>query len=114
MERLKAVLKKIFFLPPLPTVLIAVLSFIFVFIMLGTGEDSVLSYSAYILSAYAMIITVTGSFRIIEAVRNGIHELSPIKKLYSIPLGKRLIEDAVFRSEIALHGGLVINLFMRF
>lgn len=110
MERLKAVLKKIFFLPPLPTVLIAVLSFIFVFIMLGTGEDSVLSYSAYILSAYAMIITVTGSFRIIEAVRNGIHELSPIKKLYSIPLGKRLIEDAVFRSEIALHGGLVINL----
>ena len=37
MERLKAVLKKIFFLPPLPTLLIAVLSFIFVFVMLGTG-----------------------------------------------------------------------------
>ena len=60
MERLKAFLKKIFFLPPLPTVLIAIPSFIFVFIMLGMEDHTVLSYFAYLLSAYAMVITVTG------------------------------------------------------
>lgn len=71
MKRLKVVLKKIFFLPPLPTILIAVPSFVFVFVMLGVGDHSILSYLAYILSAYAMIITITGINGIIEAIRNG-------------------------------------------
>ena len=47
MKRLKTFLKKLFFLPPLLTVLIAVPSYIFVFIMLGIGDHSVLSYLAY-------------------------------------------------------------------
>ena len=37
MGRLKSVLKKLFFLPPLPTVLIAVPSFLLVFILLSIG-----------------------------------------------------------------------------
>ena len=110
MERLKAVLKKIFFLPPLPTVLIAVPSFIFVFVMLGTDDHSVLSYLAYILSAYAMIITVTGITGVIEVVRNGIDEMPLVKRIRSSTLGNRLLGDAVFRSEITLQGGLFVNL----
>ena len=58
-DSLKAVVKKIFFLPPLPTVLIALPSFILVFVMLGIGDHSALAYVSYILSAYAMIITIT-------------------------------------------------------
>ena len=46
MEQIKTVLRKIFFLSPLPTVLIAIPSFIFVFIVLGLGEHSVLAYFA--------------------------------------------------------------------
>ena len=110
MERLKVILKKIFFLPPLPTVLIAVPSFVFVFIMLSIEDHSVLSYIAYILSAYAMIITVTGISSVIEAARNRIDKLKLLKKIRSTPLGNRLLGDAVFRSEITLHGGLFINL----
>lgn len=110
MERLKAVLKKLFVLPPLATVLIAVPSFIFVFIMLGIGDHSVLSYVAYILSAYAMIITITGITGVVEALRDGIDGLPLLKKLRSHPLGSRLLGDAVFRSEITLHGGLFANL----
>ena len=110
MDHLKAVLKKIFFLPPLPTVLIAVPSFIFVFVMLGIGDHSILSYLAYLFSAYAMVITVTGLPKIIESVRNGIKEMPLVKKVRCTPLGKRLLEDIVFRSEIALYSGLFVNL----
>ena len=110
MERLKAVLKKIFFLPPLPTLLIAVPSFIFVFVMLGTGEHSILSYLSYILSAYALVITATGISGVVKAARNGIGGLPLVQKIHSTPLGNRLLDDAVFRSEITLHGGLLVNL----
>lgn len=110
MERLKAFLKKIFFLPPLPTVLIAIPSFIFVFIMLGMEDHTVLSYFAYLLSAYAMVITVTGITGVIQAVNNGLDELPLVKKLRGNPLGNRLLGDAFFRSEITLHGGLLGNL----
>ncbi len=110
MEHLKAVLKKLFFLPPLPTVLIAVPSFIFVFVILGTGDHSVFSYLAYILSAYALVITVTGISGVIEATRNGIEELPLVKRVRSTSLGNRLLGDAVFRSEVSLYGGLFVNL----
>lgn len=110
MERLKAVLKKLFFLPPLPTVLIAVPSFVLVFVMLGIGDHSVLAYLAYVLSAYAMTITITGLPGIIEAIQNGFHGMPLIKKLRSIPFGNRLLDDEIFRSEITLYGGLLVNL----
>ena len=57
MEKLKGILKKIFCLPPLPTVLIAVPAFIFVFVILGLGGHPLLAYISYGLSAYALIIT---------------------------------------------------------
>ena len=110
MQRLKTVLKKLFFLPPLPTVLIAVPSFIFVFVMLSIGEHSVLAYLAYLLSAYAMIITVTGIPGVIEAVRGGIAGLPVVKKVLNTSWGSRLLGDAIFRSELTLHGGLIVNL----
>lgn len=110
MERLKAVLKKIFFLPPLPTVLIAVPCFVFVFVMLSIGDHSVLAYLAYILSAYAMVIAITGITGIIKAIHNGIDELTLVKKIRSTSFGDRLLDDAFFRSEVTLQGGLIVNL----
>ncbi len=110
MERFKEILKKLFILPPLPTVIIAVPSFVFVFVMLSMGEDGTLAYIAYILSAYAMIITVTGFSKIVRTARRGFYELPLIKKIRSNPLGDRLLEDAVFRSELSLHGGLAVNI----
>ena len=110
MDRLKAVVKKIFFLPPLPTVLIALPSFILVFVMLGIGDHSALAYVSYILSAYAMIITITGLPGVIEAIRSGIDNLTLLKKIRGTTLGGRLLGDDIFRSEITLHGGLFVNL----
>lgn len=110
MEQFKKIWKRIVFLPPLPTVLISVPSFIFVFVMLARGEHSLLSYVSYILSAYALIITATGISSIIAAVKRGIDGWPLLKKMQSNPLGRRLLGDSVFRSEVILHGGLVINL----
>lgn len=107
MKRLKGVLRKIFFLPPLPTVLIALPSFVFVFIVLGTGEHSPLSYLAYLFSAYGMVITITGITGVVKKMREGIDGMPLIKRICSSPLGGRLLGDAVFRSELTLYGGLL-------
>ena len=110
MKRLKAILKRVFCLPPLPTVVIAVPSFVFVFVMLGTGEHSFLAYLSYVLSAYAMIITATGITGVVRAVQNGIENLPAVRWIRSKPLGERLLDDVVFRSEVAVHGGLLVNI----
>lgn len=78
--------------------------------MLGIGDHSVLSYLAYILSAYAMITTITGMPRVVDAVRNRIDTMPLVKKIRGTALGNRLLGDAVFRSEVTLHGGLLVNL----
>lgn len=67
-------------------------------------------YAAYLLSAYAMIITVTGFMGIIKAVKNGIDNHPLVKKILSIPLGRRLLKDALFRAEVSLYQGLIISL----
>lgn len=110
MERFRRIVKRLFCLPPLATVLIAVPSFVFVFFMLGTGNKSPAAYAAYGLSAYAMIITVTGIAGIAEAARNGWEEMPLVRKIRSSPMGSRLLGDVAFRSELLLHGGLAVNL----
>lgn len=111
MERLKRVLKRLFFLPPWLTVLIAVPSFAFVFVMLGTGDDrSVLAYFSYLLSSYALIITVTGIMSAVQAVRRGADSLPLLKRIRSVPAGARYLDDPMFREELSLYGGLGINL----
>lgn len=47
---------------------------------------------------------------LLEAVRNGVKKLTLLKKIRSTALGSRFLEDAVFRSEIILNCGLIVNL----
>jgi hypothetical protein len=110
-ERMKALIKKIFFLKPLPTVLIAVPSYVLVFLVLVYGlTDSPISYAAYVLSAYAFVITITGFPGIVNAVKNGFWNLHLIKALGKTKIGRKFFDNALFRSEISLHQGLVMNL----
>lgn len=110
MERFKQVLKKVFFLPPLATVLIALPSFVFCFCILGMGIDGAVSYVAYALSAYSLVITVTGFTRIVRAVRKGIGGFAVVKKVLAHPLGERYFTDRFFRAEVSLYTGFVINI----
>lgn len=111
MGRLKKFAKKFFFLPPRLTLLIAVPSFTFVFVMLGMGGGhSILSYASYLLSAYALVITVTGMKELVRAVRQSVDRMPLLKKIRGIPVGARYLDDPVFRAEVSLYAGLFINL----
>lgn len=110
MEKFKSILKKLFFLPPLATVLIAVPSFVFVFCVLGMGLDGVPAYISYGLSAYAMVIIITGFTRIVQSIRGGIKNLSLVQKVQNHPLSGRYLTDVAFRTEISLYQGFFINL----
>jgi hypothetical protein len=111
MDRIKQFLRKIFFLPPLPTVLISIPILVLTFVILGTGQnDAWYAYIVYVLSAYAMIVLVIGFPGILNALKSGFWNAKPVKWLQSTTIGNRFLSSSVFRSEISLHRGLVINL----
>ena len=101
MNQVKQRLKRIFVLPPLPTALIALPSFALVAWVLAVGEDGPLAYLSYALSAYALAIALTGSWRVTGAIK---------RTVQAHPLGGRLVGDPKLRAEISLYQGLIINL----
>lgn len=98
---MKAMLKRICVLPPLQTLLIAVPAFLLVGYVLINDMDGPLSYLAYAASAYGLIVTVTGVFRMVRPIR---------QRVKSHPLAGRLLDDVGFRTELSLHMGLAVNL----
>lgn len=111
MGRVKAVLKRLFCLPPLATALISIPSFALVLYVLVTGSEGPLAYAAYGLSAYAMAITTTGIIRVVRAVRDGIDEHPLVKKFRAHPVAGRLLHDVAFRAEMSIYPSLCVNLF---
>ncbi|MBD5519295.1 MAG: hypothetical protein HDR07_12725 [Lachnospiraceae bacterium] len=111
LQNMKQILKKIFILPPVPTLLIAIPSFALVIYVLANGlENEIISYVSYILSAYAAIITVTGITGIVRLARQGINSHPLVKKALDNPLVGRYLREDMFRAEAALYQGFFINL----
>ena len=110
MEQIKSVLKRLFFLPPLLTVCIAVPSFALVIYVLDKGFRGPLPYAVYILSAYALVISITGGPGIIKKLVQRLKNHPLTRKMLRIPLVKRFVEDVRFRTSIFLHQGLLVNL----
>lgn len=107
MENIKKILKKLFFLPPVPTLLIGVPSYgLVIYALAAENVNRTVSYVAYILSAYALITTVTGIFGIVAWVRQ--HPF--VKKLMGIPWVNRYLKEDTFRARISLYPGFFINL----
>jgi len=110
MKRFKRILKRVFFLPPLPTVLIALPSFTLCFYLLAEETDSIIAYVSYFMSAYSLTITITGFKGIVRAVLSGIKNCPAVKKVLRIkPVGK-FVEDVKFRTKISLYFGFSVNL----
>lgn len=114
MEKFKLILRKIFVLPPLPTILLAVLGYAFIIIIAAFHINiPAVQYLAYVSSAYALIITITGFHYFIKYVRSikqNINDHPIMKKLLNTSLGSRYFNDVRFRTEISLYSGLFINL----
>ena len=111
LQRMTDILKKIFMLPPIPTILISIPSFALVIYVLANDMDNTaISYAAYILSAYALIITITGMAGIIRLIKQGIDKHPLVKKALDDPLVGRYLREDMFRAEAALYQGFFINL----
>lgn len=103
--------KKIFKLPPIPTLLISIPSFaLVIYVLAKKVENTAISYAAYLLSAYAMVITITGVTEIVRFIRQGIDNHPLVKKALSIPLFEKYLKEVMFRTKASLYQGLFINL----
>lgn len=113
MERFKRILRKIFFLPPLPTVLAAVFGFGLVLaVAIFKIEIPAVQYISYIASAYALIITITAFPRFkgfVRSTKQNVMESAFMKKIRSTKLGGRFFDDVRFRTELSLYIGLSVN-----
>ncbi len=108
MEKFIQILKRIFVLPAVLTILIAVPSFGLVIYTLVVGQQNLLAYLSYGLSAYALIITSTYVYRIIQYIRTNDIRTELDSRLKS-EMAHRLLEDKTYRTKITLYVGVWIN-----
>lgn len=113
MERFKLILRKIFFLPPLPAVIVAILGFGFVLsVAIFEIEIPAVRYLSYFCSAYALVITITAFPRFIvfaKSVKQRSGEHPIVQKIRGTTIGKRFFGDVRSRTELSLYSGMFIN-----
>lgn len=111
LRSIKKILKKAFFLPPVPTLLISIPSYgLVIYALTGENVNPVISYGSYFLSAYALVITTTGIAGVVRFIRRGIDSHPLVRKALDVPLIDRLLKEDMFRAEVALYQGFFINL----
>lgn len=111
LRSIKKILKKAFFLPPVPTLLISIPSYgLVIYALTGENVNPVISYGSYFLSAYALVITTTGIAGIVRFIRHGVDSHPLIRRALDVPLIDRLLKEDMFRAEVALYQGFFINL----
>lgn len=111
MKPFKHLLIRIFCLPPSVTVLLALPSFaLLAFVFLFQLQEHVLAYIAYLASAYALSITVTGVYRAVKKLKPIMASHPTVQKLRMHPLVKQLSRDMPFRLDLSLYRGMLANL----
>ena len=114
MDKWKAALKTIFCPPPLMTIPFALFGYGFVIYVFACDvQNPVLRYASFLVSAYALIITLTGLphlCRSLKKAKRELHESSLIRKVRSTAVGEKYLTDVHFRNRISLSAGLTINL----
>lgn len=111
-ERSKNICRKVFFLPPIPTLLISIPAYMLViYALAGENVNPFIAYASYFWSAYAVVITITGIVGVVRFVRQGMGEHPLVKRVRGIPVVDRYLREDRFRAEAALYLGFLINLF---
>ena len=114
MEKLKIIIRKILFLPPLPTLFAALFGYGFVLaVAIFNIQIYPIQIISYLFSAYALVVTITGFPHIIslaKRIKNYISEHPLMIKFKNTKLGAKYLNDLNFRTEISLYAGLFINL----
>ncbi len=110
MKRAKRLARRIFCLPPLPTALVAVPSFVLVGWVLARGENGPLAYAAYLASSYALAISLTSLPRMARCLGGWVRHRKAVQWLLARPLAQRLLGDEALRTKLLLRQGLAVNL----
>ena len=114
MEKFKRILKKIFCLPPLPTVLAALFGYGFVIAVFAFDiQNPILQYASYLASAYALIVTCTGLVYVntaIGGITKFVSDHPLMKKFRFTTVGEKYLTDVRFRTGVSLYQGFFINL----
>ena len=101
MKKLKAVLKKLFLLPPFPTVILAAFGYGFVLAVALLGiKDPVIRVASYLASAYALLLTITRPAYCVwmaGGIRKYAAALPLTKKIKATTIGGRFLTDVRFR-----------------
>ena len=114
MEKLKIIIRKILFLPPLPTLFAALFGYGLVLaVAIFNIEIYPVQIISYLFSAYALVVTITGFPHMIslaKRIKKYISEHPLMIKFKNTKLGAKYLNDLNFRTEISLYFGLFINL----
>lgn len=113
MKQFKEIIYKILFLPPLPTVIVAVAGYGLVIAVAAFHIDiPAVQYISYIASAYALTITITAFPQLrafFRKAKNDIKRHPVVEKIRGTKLGGKILDDVRFRTELSLYWGLLIN-----
>lgn len=111
MDWMKKIFKKLFCLPPVPTLLISVPAYgLVIYALTEENVEPSIAYVSYLLSAYALVITITGITGIVRFIRQGIDQHPFVRKVMHIPLVGRYLKEDMFRAEASLYQGFFINI----
>lgn len=114
LERFIRIIKKVLFLPPIPTAVAAVTGYALIILVAALKITvPVIQYLAYLGSAYALVITITGFshfMNYVKSMKAFIKKHPFVIKLRNTSIGRRFFCDARFRTEVSLYQGLLINL----
>lgn len=107
---IKAIIKRVFFLPPLAIIIIVpIAAALVIFALSNQGLVPVLEYVSYVLSAYALIILILGFKGIKSAVIGTAKNSRIYKRLDDNKLTNMFLNDLNFKGKISLYQGLAVS-----
>lgn len=110
MERVKKILRRVFFLRPLLAVMLSVPAFAAVIYVLAKEISGPPAYFSYFASAYALAVLGLEAPGAVRSARRWMDRHPLAQKIRNIPLSRRYAEDIKFRAEVSLGVGFTINL----
>lgn len=108
--KIKAIIKRILFLPPLALIIIVpIAATLVIFSLSNQGIVPVLEYFSYGLSAYALVVLILGFKRIISAVSGTVKNSRVYKWLESNKFTQLFLNDLNFKGKVSLYQGLAVS-----
>jgi hypothetical protein len=110
MDRLKRAIKGAILLPPwfILTVSIPAFALLLYFIIVGSTR-TVIAYVSYAVSGYALMALCAAVVREVRTFRFRLRDAEFWKSATLLKIIRKLRTDALYRAEVALYGGLLIN-----